>query len=206
MVNEDIWNIRNWWQPIFRKYMKCHFKINMERQCSTRIYTREKTQIDIIYTDGCSVHFTCSVMSNSLWPHGLQHFSPPCPSPTPWVTWVTQTHVHGVSDAIQPPHPLWSPSPPAFNLSQYQGLFQWVSSLHQVAKVLEFQLQHQSFQWIFRTDFLYDWLVGSPCSPRDSQESSSTPQFKNINSSVLSFLYSLILISIHDYWRNHSFD
>ena len=66
----------------------------------------------------------------------------------------TQTHVHWVGDAIQPSHPLSSPSPPAFNLSQHQGLFQWVSSLHQVAKVLEFQLQHQSFQWIFRTDFL----------------------------------------------------
>ena len=60
----------------------------------------------------------------------------------------TQIHVHWVSDAIQPSHPLLSPSPPAFNLSQHQSLFQWVSSSHQVAKVLEFQLQHQSFQWI----------------------------------------------------------
>ena len=59
----------------------------------------------------------------------------------------TQTHVHWVSDAIQPSHPLSSPSPPALNLSQQQGLFKWVSSLHQVVKVLEFQLQHQSFQW-----------------------------------------------------------
>ena len=66
----------------------------------------------------------------------------------------TQTHVHRVSDAIQPSHPLSSPSPPTFNLSQHQGLFQWVSSSHQVAKVLEFQLQHQSCQWIFRTDSL----------------------------------------------------
>ena len=65
-----------------------------------------------------------------------------------------QTHIHRVGDAIQPSHLRSSPSPPAFNLSQHQGLFQWVSSLHQVAKVLEFQLQHQSFQWIFRTDFL----------------------------------------------------
>ena len=65
----------------------------------------------------------------------------------------TQTHVYWVSDAIQPSHPLSSPSP-AFNLSQYQGLFKWVSSSHQVAKVLEFQLQNQSFQWMFRTDFL----------------------------------------------------
>ena len=66
----------------------------------------------------------------------------------------TQTHVHWVGDIIQPSHPLSSPSPPAFNPSKHQGLFQWVSSLHQVAKVLEFQLQHQSFQWIFRTDLL----------------------------------------------------
>ena len=64
---------------------------------------------------------------------------------------LAQSHVHQVSDAIQPSHPLSSPSPPALNLSQHQGLFQWVSSLHQVAKVLELQLQHQSFQWIFRT-------------------------------------------------------
>ena len=66
----------------------------------------------------------------------------------------TQTHVHQVDDAIQPSHPLSSPSPPAFNLSQHQGLFKWVSSSYQVAKVLEFQLQHQSFQWTFRTDLL----------------------------------------------------
>ena len=69
----------------------------------------------------------------------------------------TQTHVHWVSDAIQPSHPLSSPSPPAFNLSQHQGLFQWVSFSHWVAKTLEFQLQHQSFQWTARTHFLY-WL------------------------------------------------
>ena len=92
-----------------------------------------------------------------------------------------QNHVHQIGDAIQPLI-LSSPSPPAFNLAQHQGLFQSVSSLHQVAKVLEFQLQYQSFHWIFRTDFLYDGLVGSPCSSRDSQESSPTPQFKSINS------------------------
>ena len=66
----------------------------------------------------------------------------------------TQSHVHWVSDAIQPSHPLSSPSPPTLNLSQHQGLFKWVSSFHQVAKVLEFQLQHQSFQWTPRTDLL----------------------------------------------------
>ena len=101
---------------------------------------------------------------------------------------------------------LLSPSPPSLNLSHHQGLFKWVSSLHEVAKVLEFQLQHQSFQWTPRTDLLQDGLVGSPCSPRDSQESSPTPQFKSINSSALSFLYSPTLTSIHDHWKNHSLD
>ena len=67
---------------------------------------------------------------------------------------LTQTHVYRVGDAIQPSHPLPSPSPPAFNLSQHQGLFQWVGSSHQMAKALEFQLQYQSFQWIFRIHFL----------------------------------------------------
>ena len=75
-------------------------------------------------------------------------------------------------------------------LSQYQGLFKWVNSSHEVAKVLEFQLQHQSFQWTPKTDLLQDGLVGFPCSPRDSQESSPTPQFKSINSSALSFPHS----------------
>ena len=69
----------------------------------------------------------------------------------------TQIHVHCISDAIQPSYPLSSSSPPTFNLSQHQGLFQSVGSSPQVAKVLEFQLQHQSFQWIFRTDFLLGW-------------------------------------------------
>ena len=118
----------------------------------------------------------------------------------------TQTHLHWVSDAIQPSHPLSSPSPPELNLSQHQGLFQWVSSLHQVAKVLEFQPQNQSFQWTPRTDLLSDGLVGSPCSPRDPQEFSPTPQLKSINSSAFSFLYSPTLTSIHDYWKNHSLD
>ena len=95
-----------------------------------------------------SVHFS-SVPQLCLTVCNLMDYSTPCPSPTPM-----QTHSHWVSDAIQPSHPLLSPSPPTFNLSQHQGLFKWVSSLNQVAKVLELQLQHQSFQWIFKTDFL----------------------------------------------------
>ena len=142
-----------------------------------------------------SFQFSRSVMSDSFRLHGLQHARLPVHHHLPEST---QTHVHGVSDAIQPPHPLLSPSSPTFNLSQHQDLIKWVSSSHQVAKVLEFQLQHQSFQWTPRTDLLYGGLVGSPCSPRGSQESSPTPQFKSINSSALSFLYSPTFTSICD--------
>ena len=135
----------------------------------------------------------CDPMNHSMPGLPVHHQLPEFP----------QTYVHWVSDAIQSSHPLLSPSP-AFSLSQHQGPFKWVSSSHQMAKVLEFQLQHQSFQWTPRTDLLQDGLGGSPCSPRDSQESSPTPQFKSISSSALSFLFSPTLTSIHDYWKNHS--
>ena len=86
-----------------------------------------------------SVQFSHSVMSDSLRPYGLQHSRLLCPSSTPGVY---SNSNHWVSDAIQSCHPLSAPSPPAFNLPQHQGLFQWVSSSHQVAKILEFQLHH----------------------------------------------------------------
>ena len=149
----------------------------------------------------CSVQFSRSV-SNLLRPMNHSTLGLPVHHQLPEFT---QTHVHRVSDAIQPSHPLSSPSPPAPNPSQHQGLFQWVNSLHDVAKVLELQLQHQSSQGIFRTNFLQDG-AGSLCSPTDSQESSPTPQFKSINSLVLSFLHSPTLTSIHDHWKNHSLD
>ena len=117
--------------PIFPKFLTCS-SINFKSRM-------------------CTVQFSRSVLSDSLWLHGLQHARPLCPSPTPGVY---SNSCHWVGDAIQPSHPLSSPSPPALNLSQHQGLFKWVSSSHQLAKVLEFQLQHQSFQWIFRTDLL----------------------------------------------------
>ena len=137
-----------------------------------------------------------------------------------------QVHVHCIGDAIQTSHPLMPSSPPALNLSQHQGLFQWVSCLHQMTKILEFQLQHQSFQWVFRVDFPWDWLVWSPCFPRDSQESSPAPQFKGINSvgkTLLAFvllhfvlqgqiclllqvsLDFLILHSSSLWWKGHPF-
>ena len=142
-------------------------------------------------------------MSDSLQPCEPQHARPPCPSPTPRV--YSDSHP-SCWWCCQPSNPLSSPSPLAFNLSQHQDLFQWVSSLHQVVKILEFHLQHQSFQWIFRSCFLQDGLVGSSCSPRDSQESSPTLQFKSINFSDLSFLHSPPLTSIHDHWKNHGLD
>ena len=120
---------------------------------------------------------------------------------------LAQTNVCWVGDAIQPSHPLLPPSP-ALSLSQNQGFFQWVSCSHQVAKALE--LQHQSFQWtqfhwipinLIQTWFPLALTVWSPCSPRDSQESSPAPQLESINSLALSLLYGPTLTSIHDYWK-----
>ena len=123
-------------------------------------------------TLNASSQFSRSVMSDSLRSHGLQYARLPCPSSTPEFT---KTHVHWVGDAIQPSHPLSSPSPPAFNLSQHQGLLQWVSSSHQVAF-------HWSFSYSISPSSEYsglisfrNGLVGSPWSPRDSQESSPIP-------------------------------
>ena len=157
-----------------------------------------------------SVQFNRSVISNSWNPmdYSISGFPVHHQFPEP-----TQTHVHWVRDAIQPFHPLSSPSPPAFNLSQHQGLFKWISCSYQVAKVLELHLQHQSFQWIFRTDFL--WIFKTEIQPWTgwiSLQSKglwrvfSNTTFKSIKSSVLSFLYSPALSSIHDYWKYQSFD
>ena len=129
--------------------------------------------------------FSFSVVSDTLRTHGLQHDSLPCPSLSPGV-WSNSCPLS--SDVIQPSHPLLLPSPPALNLSQHQGLFQRVSSLHQITKVLELQLQHQSFLWVFRADFLWDVLIWSPWIPRDSQQYSPASQFKSISSLAFSLL------------------
>ena len=130
----------------YGKFMSFSWSISREEEIS--IWTILEYVLTLVILS--SVQFRRSVVSDSLQLHGLQQARKLCPSKTPRVT---QTHVHWVSDAIQPSHPLLSPSP-AFNLSQHQGLFKLVSSLHQVAKVLQFQLQHQCIQWIFRTDSL----------------------------------------------------
>jgi len=157
----------------------------------------------LLFLPFSSVQFSHSVVSNSLRPHESQHARLPVHHQLPEFT---QTHVHRVGDAIQPSYPLSSPFPPAPNPSQHQRFFQWINSSHEVAKVLEFQLQHHSFQRTPRADLLQNGLIGSPCSPRDSQESSPALQFKSINSSALSFLHSPTLTSIHDHWKNHSLD
>ena len=90
------------------------------------------------------------IISNTLWPYGLQHTSFPVPH---HLLKFTQVHIRYFGDAIQPSHPLMPSSPSALNLSQHQRLFQWVSCSNQITKILEFQLQHQSFQWVFEVDF-----------------------------------------------------
>ena len=149
------------------------------------------------------VQFSCSVMSDSLWPHGLQHATLPCPSPTPRAysnSCLSLRWCHQIISSSVIPFSSWFQSFPA------SGSFPMSQFFTSGGQMLEIQLQHQSFQWIFRTDFLSDRLVGSPCSPRDSQESSPTPQFKSINSLALSFLHSATLTFMHHYWKNHGFD
>ena len=118
---------------------------------------------------------------------------------------LAQNHVYRVSDAIQPSHPLLSPSPHTFNLSQNRCLFQWVSSSHEVAKVLV-SASASVLPVSIQDWFPLGWTVGSPCSTRGSQESFPTPQFKSINSLALDFLYNPTLTSICDNWKNHSLD
>ena len=149
-----------------------------------------------------SVQFS-SVMPDFSWPHGPQHARPPCPSP-----------LLGVYSNSCPLsrwcHPTISPSvipfSSCFNLCQHQGLFKWVSSSHQLARVLEFQLQHSpSNEYSGLISFRTDWfeLLTVQGSLKSLLQHHS---FKSINSSALSFLYSPNLTSMHDYWKNHSFD
>ena len=146
--------------------------------------------------------FSCSVVSDSLQSHGLQHTRLPCPSPTPGA-------YSNSCPSSQWCHPTISSSVMPFSclqLFQASGSFLMSQFFPSGGQSIGVQLQHQSSQLIFRTDFLYDGLVGSPCSPRDSQKSSPTPQSKSISSSPLSFPYDPTLTSIHDYLKNHSFD
>ena len=142
-----------------------------------------------------------SVMSDSLRPHESQHARPLCPSPTPRVhpnSCESSWWCHPAISSSVVPFSSCSQSLPASKSFPMSQLFTWGGQSMGVSASL--------FQWTPRTDLLSEGLVGSPCSPRDSQESSPTPQFKSINSSAISFLHSPTLASIHDHWKNHSLD
>ena len=117
-----------------------------------------------------------------------------------------QTHVHWVSDAIQPSHPLSPLSPPALNLSQHQSVFHWVSPSHQVAKVMELKLQHQSFKWMLRVDFLLRLTRLISLQSKDLSRVFSSTTIWRHQFVDAQLLYGPTLTSIHDYWKNHSFD
>ena len=150
-----------------------------------------------------SVQFSHSVVSDSLWPHGLQHARPPCPSPTPGVysnsctlsRWCHPT----ISSSVVP----FSSCPQSFPASGPFPMSQFFASGDQSIGVSASTsgIPMNSQDW-----FPLRWTGLSPCSPRDSQESSPTPQFKSVNSSALSLLHTPTLTSLHDYWKNHSLD
>ena len=150
-----------------------------------------------------SVQFIRSVVSNALRPHESQHARPPCPSPTPGVHSdsrpLSQWCHPAISSSVLPfsSCPQSLPASDSFPMSQ---LFAWGGQSIGVSALASFLPKKSQGLSPF------DGLVGSPCSPRDSQESSPTPQFKSINSSALSLLHSPTLTSIHDHWENHSLD
>ena len=150
----------------------------------------------------CSVTQSCPTLCNPM-----DYSTPGLPVPHHLLKFA-QVHVHCISDAIQPSHPLMSSSPSALNLSQQQELFQWVGCSHQVTKILELQLQHQSFQWVFRVDLLYDWLVWSPCCSREQVLLFKTlKSFIQHHSSKASFLWFSEFSHLHRWhWKDHSLD
>ena len=151
------------------------------------------------------LYYCCSVakLSDSSWPYGLQQTRLPCPSPSPRVCpsscplnwWCHPT----ISSSVALFFCCLRSLPASGSLP-----VSWLFSSG--GQSMELQLQHQSFQWIFRVNFLWDWLVWSPCCPRDSQEPSPAPQFKSISSWVLCLLYGPFLTCICDYWKHHSCD
>ena len=147
--------------------------------------------------------FSHSVMPDSLRTCGLQHARLPCPSLSPGV-WSNSCPLS--SDFIQPFHLLLTPSPPALNLSQHQGLFQWVSSLHQVTKVLELSASALDLPMSIQGWFPLGLTDLISLVSKGPQQYSPASQFKSINSSTFSLLYGPNLTSIHEYWKNHSVD
>ena len=165
-------------------------------QCCVSFYGTASWISCCCYSVTQSCPTLCNCMDGSMQgfpvPHHLPEFA--------------QVHVYCIGDAIQPSHPLTPSSLSALDLSQDQGLYQWVICSHHMNKILELQLQHQYFQWIFRVDHPQDWVVWSPCYPRDFQESSPAPQFEGISSLAFCLLYGPALTTIHDHWEDHSLD
>ena len=150
-----------------------------------------------------SVQFSRSVVSDSLPPHELQHARPPCPSPTPRFhsdSCPSSEWCHPAISSSVIPFPSYPQSLLASEFFPVSQLFAWGGQSTGVSALASF-LPKKSQGWL-----LQNGMVGSPCSPGDSQESSPTPQFKSINSLALSFLYNPTLTSIHDHRKNHSLD
>ena len=154
-------------------------------------------------TPRASVQFSRSVVSNSLQPHESQHTRPPCPTPTPGDHWDSRPSSQWCHPAISScvvPFSFCPQSLPASETFPMSQFFAWGGQSTGVSALASFLPKNP------RADLHQNGLVGSPCNPRDSQESSPTPQFKSINSSALSLLHSPTLTSIHDHRKNHSLD
>ena len=147
-LEQVIFNVLNEVQNYCIKYIKQFISLKYRKYITCKCANSGKRWMDQAMFQFSSVTQSCLTL------YVLMDCSTPGLPVHHQLLELTQTHAHRVSDAIQPSHPLSSPSAPAFNLSQHHGLFEWVSSSHQVAKVLEFQPQHQSFQLIVRTGFL----------------------------------------------------
>ena len=156
----------------------------------------------VVKTSSFHCKLSHSVMSNFLLPHGLQHARLPCPSPTPGAYLNSCPSSRWCHPTITSPVIPFSSHLQSFPESGSLPRSQFFTL---VAKGMEFQLQPQSCQWIFRTDSLEDGLVYH-LAVQGTLKSSPTPQFKSISSLVFSFLYGPTLTSIHDYWENHNFD
>ena len=160
----------------------------------------------LLFFSFSSVQFSRSVEADSLQPHESHHARPPCPSPTPGVhsnSRPSSRWCHPVISSSVVPFSSCPQSLPASESFPMSQLFAWGGQSTGVSALASFLPKNTQGP---RADLLQNGLVGSPCSPRDSQESSPTPQFKSINSLALSFLHSPTLTSIHDHWKNHSLD
>ena len=141
-------------------------------------------------------------MSNSLWPRGLQHARLPCPSLSPWVfsnSCPLSWWCHPTISSSVIPFSCLQPFPAS-------GSFPVNLCFASGGQSIGASALTSILQWIFRVDFLWDWLVWSLCCPRDCHELSPEPQFESINSLALSFLYGPTLTSVYDLWKNHSFN